>query len=220
MATVKRKPDGGPVKATKEDWLKAAVRVLVTEGVNQVMVLPLAAKLKVSRSSFYWYFKNRQDLLDQLLDHWMETNTRSIISHAERPSETVNAGVLHIFECWLDERLYSPRLDFAVRSWARQSPPVRRLIARADAERLEAIARLFERHGYEPEDAVIRARVLYCMQVGYYLLDMKEPVEARLSHIAAYLRTFTGQEPTRAEIDRFRRLTEQRHPRSAGVGAR
>lgn len=220
MATTKRKPDGGAVKATKDDWLKAAVRVLVTEGVNQVMVLPLAAKLKVSRSSFYWYFRNRQDLLDQLLDYWRETNTRSIISHAERPSDTVNAGVLHIFECWLDERLYSPRLDFAVRSWARQSPPVRRLIARADAERLHAIARLFERHGYEPEDALIRARVLYCMQVGYYLLDMKEPVEARLSHIAAYLRTFTGQEPTRAEIGRFRRLTEQRHPRSAGVGAR
>jgi AcrR family transcriptional regulator len=209
-----RKPDGGPVKATKDDWLRAAVKVLVSEGVNQVMVLPLAARLKVSRSSFYWYFRNRQDLLDQLLLHWMETNTRSIISHADMPSADVIDGVLHIFECWVDERLYSPRLDFAVRSWARQSAAVRRMIARADQERLDAICRLFERHGYGAEDALIRARVLYCMQVGYYVLDVKEPLETRLSHVAAYLRAFTGKEPSPAQIARFRQFTSARQSRA------
>lgn len=213
MPAKTRKSPKGPVKATKKDWMRAAVKLLVAEGVDQVRVLPLATKLKVSRSSFYWYFKNRRDLLDQLLDHWMETNTRAIISHAEQPSDDVVDGVLHIFECWVDERLYSPRLDMAVRNWARQSAAVRRLIDRADEERLAAIRAMYRRHGYSEEDSLIRARVLYYMQIGYYVLDVKEPMETRLSHVEAYLRTFTGREASGQQIERFRDFTHTRTPR-------
>lgn len=207
------KSDRGPVKATREDWLRAALRVLVTEGVNQVLILPLANKLKVSRSSFYWYFKDREDLLNQLLAHWMSTNTRAIVEHAERDSETVIDGVLNIFECWVDESLYDPRFDFAVRNWARQSARVRRLMEKADDKRLAAIKRMFQRHGSDEEDAFIRARVLYYMQIGYYVLDIKEPMEARLSHLDAYLRTFTGHEATPAQIRRFTNYAAQRSGR-------
>lgn len=192
-----------PVKATKADWLREAFRTLVTDGVDQVLVLPLAARLKVSRSSFYWYFRNRDDLLKQLLAQWRDTNTKAIVEHALQPSETVIDGVLRIFECWVDERLYSPRLDFAIRNWARQSAAVRRLVERADEERIAAIKAMFRRHGYDEEDAFIRARVLYFMQVGYYVLDVKEPMRERLSHTKAYLRAFTGREPTATQINRF-----------------
>ena len=57
------------LKATKDDWLNAALAILIREGIEAVLVLPRAKKLKVSRSSFYWYFKNRKDLLDHLLQH-------------------------------------------------------------------------------------------------------------------------------------------------------
>lgn len=213
MLAKTRKSPKGPVKATKRDWMRAAVKLLVAEGVDQVRVLPLATKLKVSRSSFYWYFKNRQDLLDQLLDHWMETNTKAIISHAMQPSDDVVDGVLHIFECWVDERIYSPRLDMAVRNWARQSAAVRRLIDRADEERVAAIRCMYQQHGFGEEDALIRARVLYYMQVGYYVLDVREPMETRLSHVESYLRAFTGREPSPRQIERFRDFTRARRPR-------
>ena len=62
---------------------------------------------------------------------------------------------------------------------------------------------MYRRHGYDDEDAFIRARVLYYMQIGYYVLDLKEPVEARVSHLAAYLRAFTGQEPSDADVAHF-----------------
>ena len=55
-------------KVTAADWLKIALRTLIGEGVEQVRILPLAKKLGVSRSSFYWYFKDREDLLNKLLD--------------------------------------------------------------------------------------------------------------------------------------------------------
>lgn len=198
------RPARSTLKATKDDWLSQALAILISDGVDAVLVLPLARKLKVSRSSFYWYFRNRKDLLDHLLQHWMSTNTAAIIEHAGRPSRTAVQGVLHIFECWVSETTYSPRLDIAVRNWATKSNAVRALVEKADDARLVAIRQMYQRHGFDEEDAFIRARILYYVQVGYYALELKETMEARLSHIEAYLRAFTGEEPARADVDRFR----------------
>lgn len=202
-----KQPAGSPervaLKATREDWLALAVQTLIGQGVDAVMVLPLAKQLKVSRSSFYWYFRNRDDLLDELLKHWSRTNTRAILDHASQPSRSVAEGVLLIFRCWSDESLFDPHLDFAVRHWARQSRAVRTLIDQADMARLAAIQSMFQRHGYADGEAQIRARVLYYMQIGYYMLDLDESWDERLSHSADYVQAFAGVSPTEAELRAF-----------------
>ena len=190
-------------KATRDDWLKVALDTLVSDGVEQVKVMPLAAKLTVSRSSFYWYFKSRQDLLTTLLDIWRDTNTKAIVEQSGLPSGTIGAGVFNIFQCWVDERLFDPRLDFAIREWARRSGPVRRVVDMADEARVAAIKALFLRHGYEDTDAFVRARVLYFMQIGYYALELNESLEFRARYSAAYVRSFTGVEPTQEDIAGF-----------------
>ena len=63
---------------------------------------------------------------------------------------------------------------------------------------------MFVRFGYEDEDAFVRARVLYSMQIGYYALDLREPIETRLKLTPHYLKAFTGVAPSEAEIDAFR----------------
>lgn len=203
MIAPQDEPASGNIKATRADWINLALQTLISDGIESVRVLTLGQKLGVSRSSFYWYFQSRQDLLDQLLTHWHDTNTKAIVERAKRPAETIIVAVLNVFECWADERLFDPRLDFAVREWARRSDDVRAAIDQADNDRLGAIREMYRRHGYDEEDAFIRARVLYYMQIGYYVLDLKEPVEARVSHLAAYLRAFTGQEPSDADVAHF-----------------
>ena len=204
IASQPNDPSGYPhTKATRGDWLTVALDTLVSDGVEQVKVMPLATKLSVSRSSFYWYFKSRQELLNALLDIWRDTNTKAIVQQACLPSRTIGAGVYNIFQCWVDERLFDPRLDFAVREWARRSGPVRRVVDRADEERVEAIKALFLRHGYDDTDAFVRARVLYFMQIGYYALELNESLEYRARYSAAYVRSFTGMQPTDEDIAGF-----------------
>jgi len=193
----------GHVKATREDWLAAALETLISDGIESVRVLTLGQKLGVSRSSFYWYFDSRQDLLDELLAHWRDKNTRAIVEHARRPAATVTAAVLQIFECWVDERQFHPRLDFAVRAWARSSAEVRRILDIADGERVAAIAAMFERYGYAAQEAFVRARVLYFMQIGYYALELGETMERRVQLVPDYLVTFTGERPRPGEMEAF-----------------
>jgi AcrR family transcriptional regulator len=194
----------GNVKATRDDWLDLALTVLAVEGVARVTVLNLSERLDVSRSSFYWYFKNRDELLDALLDRWDRLNTRSIVDEADTPAASVNEAVCNVFHCWVNPAIFSPRLDFAVREWARRSASVRKALDRSDRVRTEAMKALFVRFGYEEEDALVRARVLYYMQIGYYALDLKEPIEARLNLTPHYLKAFTGLAASEAEVGAFR----------------
>ena len=189
-------PSAGHIKATRADWLAVALDVLVSEGIAEVKVLALAKRLDVSRSSFYWYFGSRQDLLDALLAHWNDTNTRAVVEHAATDRPGINAAVVHVFRAWMNPALFDPRLDFAIREWSRRSGAVRRVLDRADETRLAALTAMFSRHDYAPEDADVRARVLYFMQIGYYALELCEPIAARLARGPGYLRTFTGVPPS------------------------
>lgn len=189
------------IKATKKDWLNVARDLLISEGVASVKVLTIGQMLGVSRSSFYWYFTSRKDLLNQLLADWENTNTRIIVRHAELPAASIIEAVCNFFRCFIDERLFDPRLDFAVREWARRDGAVRRVVDRGDTKRLEALTAMFVRHGYEVNEAEIRARILYFMQIGYHALELAESLEERLARIEGYLLGFTGKKANPGELD-------------------
>lgn len=199
----------GNVKVTRDDWLNVAMDVLITDGVEQVKVLALAERMNVSRSSFYWYFKSRQDLLDALLKTWEQTNTAAMVERAEAPAEAITGAVLNVFHCIANPALFNIALDFAVRDWARRSGKVRSLLDRSDARRVEAFTQMFLRYGFPELEAMTRAKVLYYMQLGY---DMAEPNEShahRLQMTPHYLRVFTGCEPSAKELEEFSAFTKK-----------
>ena len=204
-----KEPLVGNVKATRADWVNVAMDVLVSGGVEQVKVLGLSERLGVSRSSFYWYFKSRQDLLDGLLDHWQRTNTAALVAQAEAPAETVTGAVCNVFRCVVNPHLFSNALDFAIRDWARRSGAVRRALDLSDQRRVGALAAMFARYGYPEVEALTRARVLYYMQIGYDDADLRETLEERMAYLPSYLLIFTGRAPRAEETDEFRTYAER-----------
>ncbi len=208
------RPAPSNIKVTREDWLDAARAMLITKGVEHVKVLSLADRLGVSRSSFYWYFRDRADLLATLIALWQSCNTREVVEQAERPSTDIVDGVLHVFECWIEGARFDPRLDFAVREWSRRDPALRALVISEDACRVNAIAGLFSRHGFASGDAFIRARILYFTQIGYYTLELNETEEHRLLHTTEWVRAFTGLDPDPGRI-----VAYQARVRQAGATA-
>lgn len=193
----------GHIKVTRDDWLEAAKTALIADGVDTVKVLALAAHLDVSRSSFYWYFKNRDALLAALLEYWEERNTRSIERQCALEAKCINEAACNFFRCFIDPALFDRGLDFAVRSWARKDPNVRMRIDAADATRLQALEAMFRRHGSDDTEAEWRARMIYFMQLGYHALEVQETMEVRMSRLPGYLEGFTGRVPSQAAIEAF-----------------
>ena len=199
-----RAPLVGNVKVTKEDWLNIARNVLVDEGVGEIKILTLAEKLGVSRSSFYWYFENRRDLLEALLQGWEARNTKTLVSKCGQQSRTISEAACNFFRCFVDTSQFDHGLDFAVREWARRDVAVRARIDLADQTRLQAVTGMFLRHGYDPYDAECRARILYYMQIGYHALDVRESIDVRLRRVEGYLKGFTGKDADPHALADFR----------------
>lgn len=199
-------------RSSREDWLDLALRTLIRDGIDRVKIQIMARELGVSRSSFYWFFKSPQDLKTQMLEMWLAKNTGPIIGRALRPAESVSEAILNVFECWVNEDLFDPHLDIAVRLWARRDPAVLKVVTSADEQRLDAITRMFARHGFAPDDAIVRARMLYFTQIGQYTLDFTEDMPTRLQRLVSWLQAFGGEVPHPADIARFTAIAEAQNP--------
>src|SRR5471030_2770327 len=70
-------------RLTKDDWLKRGLKTLATDGAHALKVGPMAEKLRVSRGSFYWHFKDVADFQSQILRRWQEHSTDQVIRDLE-----------------------------------------------------------------------------------------------------------------------------------------
>jgi AcrR family transcriptional regulator len=192
-------------RGTEEGWIDAAYDMLVEGGVEAVKILPLARRLGLSRTSFYWHFADREALLAALVRRWQEKNTGNLVRQTELPAATINAAVLNLIDCWITPDLFDSPLDRVMRNWARTDPALRTAFAAADAARLAAIRAMFLRHGYGRDEADVRASAVYLTQVGYIDLETAETLEARLRRVPTYVEIFTGRPATEAELAAFLR---------------
>lgn len=192
-------------RGSLESWLNAAYESLKESGVDAVRVMPLAKKLNLSRTSFYWYFQDREALLEALVSLWKNKNTFNLVSQSQAYAESITEAILNVFDCWLNSELFDSQFEFAMRSWALQSPEVAQEIRQADAQRVQALAQMFDRFGFAHDAAVTRARSIYLTQIGYISMNTQEPLAQRMRYIPEYLKIFTGVEPEPRELERFYR---------------
>jgi AcrR family transcriptional regulator len=186
-----------------ELWLHAAYELLLESGVEAVRIMPLAKRLRLARTSFYWFFDDRESLLAALLERWRTKNTGNLIRQAESYAETLPEAVLNVFDCWFDDRLFDSRLEFAVRSWAQQSSRVAGEVIAADADRLRALAGMFTRFHCDRLEADVRARTVYLTQLGYISQKAPEEQAVRMRRIGKYIEIFAGIAAEPRELDRF-----------------
>ena len=78
------KPQGtGPKRLdeptlTMTDWTEAALQLIAEAGLGALTVQALAARLGVTKGSFYWHFASRSELLHTALERWEKRVTTEI----------------------------------------------------------------------------------------------------------------------------------------------
>jgi len=127
----------------REDWLRAARLALLRGGIGAVRVEKLARSLHVTKGSFYWHFRDRDDLLESLLREW-ENEVAEILPTLGRgaASQRLVALVRQLERrARLSEEGKVPS-DAAIFAWASVEPRVARRVNKADEKRFRLLARL------------------------------------------------------------------------------
>ncbi len=175
--------------------------MLESKGVAAVKVDHLAKHLHVTRGSFYFHFANRKDLLDSLLQNWRERNCAKF-EELDRVSGLDGPALYEaVTDQWLDQGTFRPKLDLAIRDWGRTSKPVAREVEAADKARIDLLCKALRNMGYDSDEALVRARISYLHQVGYFTVHFSEPRSARLRYVPLYLKVLTGMEGWRERGD-------------------
>jgi AcrR family transcriptional regulator len=149
-------------RLTKDDWITHGLRTLANDGANALKVGPLATKLKVSRGSFYWHFRDIADFRSQLLRSWQERSTDQVIRELAA-AKAEQDRLKHLMR-----RAFAAKrnLDRAIRSWAAEDEDVAKIVASVDARRVAYIAKLLVAAGVQSKQALPRAAFLYWAYLG------------------------------------------------------
>ena len=157
---------------TPETWIVAATEVLVDQGIDHVRVDVLANQLAVTRGSFYWHFRDREDLLRRVLQAWREAATENLTARLEQAHADPRAQLRDVLSLPFRGRAATraARIELAIRAWARRDSTARHAVDEADAARLGYIAQVFSALGFSILEARSRAFLLYTYVVGESLL--------------------------------------------------
>lgn len=153
----------GRTRIDATGWVDAGLEILRTESIEHVKVERLAARLGISKGSFYWHFKNKADLHAAILQRWKENSLIEVVEALQKPSVSAPERLKRLLELsfWSADIPRAADLDLAIRGWARRFGPARLAVARFDAMRIEFIQRIFLKMDFSPKDAEARAHLAY-----------------------------------------------------------
>ena len=171
----------GRQSLTPEAWIDAATEVLVDRGIDHVRVDVLATQLGVTRGSFYWHFRDREDLLRRVLEAWRNRATVRLTRRLSLASQDARAQLRDVIS--LPHRGRSAaraaRIELAIRAWARRDQMARAAVDEADQQRIAYHGQIFESLGFEPDEAALRAFVMYSYEVAESLLHQQGQTQDR-----------------------------------------
>ena len=190
-------------RGSPEVWLDAALALLVEGGIDAVRIQPLAKRLKIARTSFYWHFTDRDTLLAAMAEAWVARTTTGLVAACAAYAESRAEAMLNVISCFLTDTAFDSRLEHAVRAWALQDPAITARVHAEDDTRIAALTALYHRWGVTGVDADTRARAVYLTQIGYISMQVTESLATRMARIPAYVELFTDAAPTPRELARF-----------------
>ena len=182
-----------PTRTPRSAWIDAGMRALAAGGPDAVRIEPLAQALGVTRGGFYWHFKDRQALLDELLDAWERRSTDEVLERVEREGGDPRAKVRRAGMLTFSRDLLP--IDLAIRDWARRDRKVARRLRRVDNRRIAYLRSLIGTFCSDPDDVEARSMLAFSLAIANHFVaadhagrtrsDVLELATARLLATAA-----------------------------------
>ena len=162
----------------RDEWIAGAIDALADEGIAGMRVEALAKRFGVTKGSFYWHFKDRQDLVDAVLQAWKDGRVHDIDKQLSAAAGREREQLLQIIDVYGSNRHRKGiAIELALRDWARHDAQAGAIVEAVDRYRLESASRLFIANGFSDEEAKGRSLLLYAYVFGQSLMafDRHDP---------------------------------------------
>jgi AcrR family transcriptional regulator len=173
----------GPL--TAQDWIRAALNLIIREGVQAVAVEPLAREIGVTKGSFYWHFENRDHLVKEALKAWAEDQGKAVVARWSGVPDPERRLRVLLFSAFEDQE---NGLLFAALSASSEDPRVQPFLRRVSEERLSLGVESFKALGLADTEAKQKALLAYAAYAGYFQLLRATPAAvAGVSDLSGYV---------------------------------
>ena len=168
-----------------------ALEILAEEHNALLRIDTLVKRMGVTKGSFYWHFKDRDDFLSQIIDYWVYEFNEKVGDEVYKavgdqdPRERLRFLLTYLVEhdC--------ARYDMTIRSWASQDPKIGEVLKKVDQFRLDIIYSLLVEMGLPEAKAKLRAPILVTFMSLRAGLFIKRSKKADLDAIDAQIEFFT-----------------------------
>jgi AcrR family transcriptional regulator len=158
-------------RLTRDNWLDEAFKAVVAGGFENVKVLAIAEKLKVTRGSFYWHFTDHADLIGSLLMRWklaqLELDEKLKAHQSDNPIQDLEFVVDAAFN-QAGSELENLRFEQALRALSHLHKGAAQMLVEVDAERINLFESKFLTIVKDKAKARDLAALLYLAIVGGY----------------------------------------------------
>jgi AcrR family transcriptional regulator len=165
-------PRLGTPTLTAADWAEAALQLIAEAGLRAVTVSALAARLGVTKGSFYWHFQGREELLAAALARWEHRATEETVQALDSIPDHRRR-----LELILGASSQPPRARSLYASLAANAdePLVKDVLARIGAARVDYLDVCYRKLGLTPAEARARAVFGYAAYRGLLQLAHESP---------------------------------------------
>jgi len=146
-----------------------ALQALATGGPDAVRIEALAAGLGVTKGGFYWHFRDRQALLDEMLDAWEKAGTDDIIARVDSHPADPRTMLRELFVLAPSRERFT--VELALRDWARRDEAVAARVRRVDNRRMDYVRSLFGRFCKDRDDVEVRCLLVYSLVIGGFMIS-------------------------------------------------
>lgn len=176
-------------KLTQTRWLELALDILIKEGNTKLRIDHLVRCMGVTKGSFYWHFKNRDEFVLRLIEYWANVSTLVVVEHMKQVQGSAEERLLELMRFIVINDL--TRHDIAVRAWALMEPKVAHIVKKIDGQRLDFIRKLFAEMGFDENEQEMRARTLVTFHAMEHGLLIKKTEEERFEVLLRLHAMFT-----------------------------
>ena len=177
---------------SKTAWMEKALEKIGEVGVARIQVESLARELGVTKGSFYWHFKDKEELLSETMAYWYESATKLIGLTAKRSFKDPRDRLQYLYKLALNPRYDVPGgpVERALQEWSRVSTIASEVTQRVDQERIDFLADAYIELGHSEIEARRAATLALAQMIGLNVLSRSQPNGDRTGYLRAFIANF------------------------------